>query len=81
MTGIATKGQVLLVSVGGASGITAFGLWAEMANAYQAFFGIIFGGCTLCIFLYATMRNQRRQDARLDEDKRHNKAMEPKDEP
>lgn len=49
---------------------------AEQAQDWQAFWGIIFGAVTVIVFVWATMKNQKRQDAKFDEWKRHNDVVE-----
>ena len=63
--------------VSGASGVLAATASitltiAEAANDYQAFFGIVFGGLTLCVFIWATIKNQARQSAKFEKWRKQN---------
>ena len=72
---VKTAGAIAAVS-GVLSSSTSLGLVAELAQDWQAFWGIVVGVTTVAIFAWATYLNQRRMDAKLREAKRHNAAVE-----
>lgn len=72
------KAAAIAVIAGGVSAATSLGLIAEKAQDWQAFWGIVVGVSTVAIFAWATYRNQKRQDKKFKETKRHNAAMEGK---
>lgn len=51
-------------------------LVAEQAQAWQAFWGIVFAFITLVVFAWSTYKNQKRMDDKFAEVKRHNQAVE-----
>ena len=54
------------------SGAQSLRMIALEAQQWQAFWGIIFGAVTLGIFIWATYKNQKRQDEKFKEWKRLN---------
>lgn len=72
---------VLSGATGATTLVTSATLVAEQAHLWQAFWGIIFGACTLTLFAWSTWKNHKRQDEKLEELKRHNDAMEKKKDP
>ncbi len=62
----------LAIISGTASFASSLRLVAVEAQNWQAFWGITFGAVTLIVFVWATIKNQKRKDAQFEEWKRRN---------
>jgi len=73
---IFTNNNAVTYTMASATGATSLGLISQLANDYQAFFGILFGFIASGILIAAFYKNQKRQDAKFEELKRHNRELE-----